>query len=441
VSGIAANRFFWQTGLAIFMVLSALAFGVARADDPYGPTPEVLTLDAAVRAAVADNPGLDEMRRRADAAATVPSQVGSLPDPRISLGALNVPVDGFALDQEPMTQMQIGVTQSFPFPGTLGLRREWAESRAAAATESAEEARLRLTRDVRNAWWELFYQDRALATIAHNMDLLGQLVEIARTKYEVGRGLQQDVLLAQVELSRLQDMQLQVTGLRGVAAARLNALLGRPQQPAPQLPSSAGGALPKMPAAATLENAAEQSRAAIAVARHDVAAADLSEQLAHKAYLPEFGVSLNYGSRQGRNADGSPRSDFASVMLNFSVPLFASTKQDQLVSQRHAEHTASQRALDETRNRVRAEIGSALASYQQAHDQVTLFDTGILPQTGQAVASMLAGYQVNKVDFLTLVRTQVTLYDQELQRWRALARAHQALATLYAAVGRETFDE
>ena len=66
-----------------------------------------------------------------------------------------------------------------------------------------------------------------------------------------------------------------------------------------------------------------------------------------------------------------------------------------------------------------------------------LFQTGIIPQARQTVASMLAGYQVNKVDFLNLVGSQVTLLNYEIQYWKALTDAHQALARLRAAVGEE----
>ena len=427
----------WLIVLALAASLTGVDSVAAAASDPTGP--EVLTVEAAVDLAVVNNPGLDDLRRRADAAAAVPPQVGSLPDPRIGVGAGNVPVDTFSLDQEPMTQLQIGVTQVFPFPGKLGLRREIAESQAAAATESVQEGRLRLVRDVRSTWWDLFYLDRATDTIAHNIDLLRQLVEIARTKYEVGRGLQQDVLLAQVELSRLHDMAIQIKGMRATASSRMNALLDRPEPSSVVLPSTTDAPLPHVPAQEALEAEADQSRASIAQAEYELDAAQSAQELAHKEYFPEFGVSVNYGWRQGNNADGSPRSDMASVMLNFSVPVFASSKQDQLVAQRRAESAARAKALAETRNRVEAEIATAVANYDQSRDELALLETGIIPQTRQAVESMLAGYQVSKVDFLTLIRTQVTLYDYELQRWRAQSRAQQALAMLSAAVGRESF--
>lgn len=406
-----------------------------------GAPVEALTEDAAVAVAIRSNPGLDELRRRAEAAAAVPTQVGSLPDPRVRLGATNVPVDTFAIDQEPMTQLQLGVTQMFPFPGTLGLRRERAEFEAAAAVEAVEEGRLRLIRDVRITWWELFYLDRAAETIAQNSNLLRNMIEIARAKYEVGRGSQQDVLLAQVELGRLQDTLVQISGKRAATGARLNALLARPEQLPLVLPHTVSGRVPRLPAQEDLEAEAGRSRPLITWARHQVSAAQSAQALAHKAYFPEFGIDINYGWRQGSNGDGSPRSDFAGVMLSVSVPLFASSKQDRLVAQRRAESAAQVQALDETLNRVQAEIATAVANYSQARDELILLESGIIPQTGQAVASMLAGYQVSKVDFFGLIRTQMTLYEYELRRWRVQSSTHQALALLSAAVGREKFDD
>jgi outer membrane protein TolC len=92
-------------------------------------------------------------------------------------------------------------------------------------------------------------------------------------------------------------------------------------------------------------------------------------------------------------------------------------------------------------NKVRAEISMAYSDFQQSKNQVVLFNSGIIPQARQTVASMLVGYQVNKVDFLNLVRSQITLYNYETQYWKVLAQANQALAQLTAMVGKEEINE
>lgn len=114
-----------------------------------------------------------------------------------------------------MTQLQFGISQRLPFPGKLSLKQGAAEQEAEAAGDDVKELRLKLRRDVEVRWWRLFYLDRALAIVAANQNLLRQFVEIAKTCYIVGQGLQQDVLLAQLELSRLVDLHLQLESSRG----------------------------------------------------------------------------------------------------------------------------------------------------------------------------------------------------------------------------------
>jgi outer membrane protein TolC len=98
-------------------------------------------------------------------------------------------------------------------------------------------------------------------------------------------------------------------------------------------------------------------------------------------------------------------------------------------------------SLRDATNRVHSEISTAYSQYQKSRQQVLLFKTGIIPQARQTVASMLAGYQVDKVDFLNLVRSQITLYNYETQYWKALTEAQQVLAQLIAVVGKEEIYE
>ncbi|MDQ6981577.1 MAG: TolC family protein, partial [Mariprofundus sp.] len=124
-----------------------------------------------------------------------------------------------------------------------------------------------------------------------------------------------------------------------------------------------------------------------------------------------------------------------------TLPLFTSSKQDRQLDQRKAELARTQFSYQDAKEAVLAEVSQALADYDKAKEQGLLFKTGIIPQAHLTVASMLAGYQVNKVDFLNLVQAQVTLYNYETQYWRALAEANQSLARLDAAIGKENSRE
>jgi len=108
---------------------------------------------------------------------------------------MNFPTDSFDRDQEGMTQLQFGVSQVFPFPGKLGLMEEVASFNAMAAGYSTDEMRVQLAKNVKAKWWQIHYLDRAIETLEKNKGLLRQFITVAKTKYETGKGLQQDICL------------------------------------------------------------------------------------------------------------------------------------------------------------------------------------------------------------------------------------------------------
>jgi outer membrane protein TolC len=395
-----------------------------------------LSLKDAVNQATSSNSSLAGMFSRAQAMAEIPAQAGSLPDPVLSLNAMNLPMDSFSATQENMTQMQIGLSQALPFPGKLGLRQEAASFEAQAAILDADEMRLALIRNVQMSWWNLFFIDRAVSIVERNQQLLRQLIQVAETKYKTGQGLQSDVLLAQVELSRLLNVEISLKASRHIQLAQMNALLNRPAKAEVELPQSVDETLPANPDKSSLLNRALQSRPTLASQHHILQAAQTRIALAKKDYYPDFKLATTYGSRSGFNpASRTSRADFASIKLSMTLPFFTSDKQDGALAQRKAEAARQTFTLQDKRTQVDSEIEQALAAYAASYEQALLFKTGIIPQASQTVASMLAAYQVNKVDFLNLVRAQMTLYNYETQYWKALSSGWQAWARLEAAVG------
>jgi outer membrane protein TolC len=381
------------------------------------------------------------MQARAAAIAAMPSQAGSLPDPMLSLDAMSFPTDTFSRSQEPMTQLQLGIEQELPFPGKLGLKQRAAERDADAAASNVDETRLRLVADVKQAWWQIYFLDRALEIVNRNHDLMNQFVQIAQTRYKVGEGLQQEVLLAQVEMSKLLDRQIELQGTRRQQAARLNSLLNRSADTRVLLPEQVGEQLPAILTEQQLYDRAMHVRPLLEQKRYEVEAARTRHDLARRDRYPDFKLGASYGFRDGNEPDGSARADLASVGIAVSLPLYASRKQNRAIDQSSNELLQQQFALQDEFSSVRGDISAALADYQRASEQVQLYKSGILPQARQSVASMLSGYQVNKVDFLNLVRAQITLYDYETQYWKAFGEAHQALARLTATVGEEVTGE
>jgi outer membrane protein, heavy metal efflux system len=431
----------------IFVSLANLAYGASSDEDENQSANSLvssdppLTLEEAINRALVDNPNLAEMKARAEAFAAIPSQVGTLPDPVLSFNALNLPTDTFNFSQEAMTQRQFGINQAIPFPGKLGLREEAARYEAEAAATDVDETRFRLLRDVKTTWWTVFNLDKAQEIVLRNQELLRQFIQIAETKYSVGKGLQQDVLLAQLELSKLLDLDLRLEGARRSEAARLNALMADPPDQPAQLSLDVNLVLPVLKDEQAFYQLADQYRPLLATQQSRIQASRKRVELAKKDYYPDFNVGAAYGIRSGDDLGRGSRADFASIRLSMSLPIFTGRKQSKAVSQRRSEMLQQTFRLHDLRNFVQADISKSVADFQRARDRFELFKDGILPQARQTVASMMAGYQVNKVDFLNLVSAQVTEYNYEISYWQMLSEANQALARLVAAVGVENVNE
>jgi outer membrane protein TolC len=395
----------------------------------------VLTLNLAIEHALAGNPGLEEIKARAEALAAIPSQAGSMPDPTVNVGLLNVPTSNFNLHSEDMTMLEMGVSQTIPFPGKLALREKIAEQEALAAADSIDEARLRLAREVKQSWWRLFYYDRALNLLDETERVFQQLIDIAQAKYKIGKGTQQDVLLAQLELSKLKNEKLELISLRHTQNARLNALLDRGPEIPVRIPGEAEFKLPDI-VESNLQDKALQIRPLFAQHQKMLDAAQTKVDLAKQDFYPDFTVGGGYAFRQN-TPTGQSRSDFASVQLSMNVPIYANHKQAKAVDQRQSELLQEQYSLKDEHHKIQAEIAAKAAEYQQAKEKLLLLEHEIIPQAQQTVDSLLAGYQVSQTNFTDLLRTQLSLFQYQTQYWQALSGTQQLLAELSAAIGEE----
>ena len=416
--------------MRIPLLIAVLAAGLAPAPAVAAPP---LTLERAESRALASHPSLAELEARIRAAGARATAAGQLPDPRLSVGAANVPVDTFDLDQEPMTQVRVGLSQDFPPPGTLDLRKKREAQRGAAFRHRLADTRAELVRRVRVAWLERFYLDRALAELTESLDLFEELLAIARSQYRVGKGLQQEVLLAQLERDKLLDQRAELRRRRAAADSRLGELLAA-RRAALELPGELP-ALPDPPASEPLtEGLSDHPRLRTVSARIDQRRTAVS--LAEKAYYPDMGVDLAYGYRPGTAPDGSDWADFATLQFRMSLPLFTEHRQDERLAAALDEQTALERSLRSTRLELERRVRSQWAALEAARTRQRLYEESILPESEQTVEASLAAYTTGRLDFLNLVRARIQDLDHQLTQWRLRVDAEQAKAELlYLAAG------
>ena len=395
----------------------------------------VITLETAVAHALAGNPGLAEIKARAEALAAVPSQAGALPDPTINFGMLNVPTSNFNLQQEDMTMLEMGVSQTIPFPGKRSLREQIAEHEAMAGEDALQEARLRLVAEVKQSWWRLFYYAKTFGLLETSTGFFQQLIDISQANYTVGKGTQQEVMLAQLEMSKLKAEKLDLLALKSAESAKINALINRVIDFPVTIPTEVNFKFPLL-TATDLQNKALKVRPLFAQHGKMLAAARANVELAKQDYYPDFTVGGGYAFRQN-TPTGQARSDFANVQLSMNVPFYAAQKQSKAVDQRNSELLQEQYSAEDEHHKILAEIVAKVAEYQQLKDKTLLLEHEIIPQAQQTVNALMAAYQVSQSGFAELLRTELSMVQYQMQYWQTKTNTQAVLAELSADVGED----
>ena len=398
-------------------------------------------LDGFIAEAVAHNPDLKAAEEMVGAAAERPSQQEALDNPRLGFGLVNLPVDSFSFSKEPMTQKVLSLAQKLPFPGKLSLRGDIARTDTEIAEQALAEKRNVLVMQVKTVYRELLLTARSIEITEKDRDLIRQFVTTAETRYASGQGIQQDVLKAQVELSKMLDMVIALKRTKEGLLARFNSLLYRPADA--RISDFDGREIDLLKAtdltygADDLEKIAADARPVLAVARKRIDRARLALRLAEKNYYPDMDVTFSYGQRD--DGAGQKRVDFVSGTLMVSLPLWYKSKEDRKVAEESRVLREAEQEYESMKNEISFKIQDSVAAAKRYREQMDLIRTGLLPQSKAALESAIAGYGVNKVDFITLVNNLMTSYNYEIAYYRALTDYENTLAALEAAVGRRLF--
>jgi outer membrane protein TolC len=423
-------------------------------------------LDSLVARALSANPSLRAASSRVDAARARVRPSAALPDPMLMLGLINQPLAATTAPSsahgaagsggpDPMTMRMIGVEQTLPYPGKLALRARTAQREVDATQAALDGARRQVIRDVKSAYYELAYVDQALAIVDRNRDVLTGLIAVTESRYSVGTAGQQDVLKARVEATRLAEIAAGLAEQRRAAIALLNALLDRPTDAPVERPiippAITRAAVASSPESIRFASSTFGARAAESPLRplsdlqeaaiHDspdireheamIAAQAARVELARKAYLPDVDLSLQYGYR------GAGQANMVTAIVSLPIPIFKGRKQDQEVGQASAQLAVLEAEHDAKVNTLRADVARLVSDVERERTRLALSVKAILPQSRAALASATASYQVGKVEFLTVLENQATVFTYEMDYFRALTDFAKNVAELERVVGAE----
>lgn len=429
---------------AVSMARAALAAGIvllAAARTAFAA--EGLNLQEAVALAHQQDPWLAGSRLRQEALTASGVAAGSLPDPVISLGAANLPTNTFDFNQEPMTQFKVGVMQTLPRGDSLALGQRRFEVLGEQQGHLRADRREQVALTVAELWLEAYRAQRSMALIEADRGLFEYLVDVARSRYSsaAGSARQQDVIRAQLELTRLEERLARLREGRDTALARLGEWLG------------ANPAIDDAPPAITLRDA-ERVRAApdrewlgrvlgehptVTGIEQTIAAGEVDVELARQKYKPQWGLNASYGYRED-DPMGMERADFFSVGVSFDLPLFTGQRQDRELQSATARAEASRTDRALALRSLRGGFETERARLLQLESRLDLYNERLLAQMHEQSEAALAAYTADDGDFAEVVRARIDELNARVEalgirveRQRAVARINYFLAGLDAA--------
>ncbi|HEY4716293.1 MAG TPA: TolC family protein [bacterium] len=390
------------------------------------PSNETITLHDLIQEALEENPHIKAARASWNASEAVPKQVSTWPDPMLMFGINNVGPK-YSVGTQEMSMLDFGFAQKIPFPGKLSLLGKMAVRSAEAMGEEFKATELNVIQKLKAAYFDYYYLKKSIDIINQTMSLLKKMERTAEIQYQVGKGIQQDVWRAKLEVSKLYERLQIFSQMEGTTAGIINSILNRPTEEPVGMPIQ-----PEITSFTYTVNdfikMAEENSPELKKMERIIEREKSGLTYAKLQYLPDFSINLGWGER------GAMENMWVAG-IGVEIPLYFWRKQAYGVQESRANLYFSENIYQNTKQLLYSDIKSAYLNATTSRNLIDLYKTAIIPQASGAVDSSMAGYSVGKVDFLTMVTNAITLLDYQIGYYEKLTEFEKAVAELEALTG------
>lgn len=401
-----------------------------------GPRP----VDHYIALALERNPEIHAARNQVAAQTQVVPQATALDDPMLADTFMPISAHGLQTAAGRATNT-LTLTQKFPWFGTLSTRGVVAEQEVKMALARQAQAELKVIEDVRLAYYELYFYQRAIEITQENQQLLGVLLQIADARYRTGDTSQQDILRIQVELDRIDDRLIDLSRALEQSQADLVRLVREHPDAKPEVINEIVSS--SMPADINrLYDLAIRCRPELEERLAAIVRDQYKEELARLKFYPDVTVGLGWQSLTTNAALSGVANGNDNFMftVGINVPIWRDKLQAGVGESFHRVMETTQRyeaARDDTFRQVRRLTAQATAT----DEQIALYRDNILPKADQTLQVSMAEYRVGSVTFVQVLDNWMQHLSFEMQLARLEANREQALASLERAVGCAITDE
>ncbi len=381
----------------------------------------------------------------------------TLMDPKLKIGVGGLPVDSFKFDEDPMTNISVGLMQQFERGSTLELQQKKANQQADGLSLQIHARELDVANSITQLWLELGYQQQAEQIMLENRRLMKEMESFIRTNYSIGKSEAQDLLNAQLQVSKLDEKLQANSQMQRRLTAQLSEWLGsdwlisQTQQNRSQQTRLAqrGSTLTasnqlkwdllnqKLPSGTDTTKHYQQlnEHPMVKMADVSISANETQVEIAEQAYTPQFGVEVAYAYRQSDNMRGKPASDLVSAYLTMDIPLFTGNRQDKNLAAAQYQVGAARSQKDTLLTQMNAKVNTLLIDRANLTQRLERYQSTLLPQVNARIRAVERGYQNNTAQFNDVIMASTDELALQLEQQRLITDLNIVNSNLAALLG------
>ena len=336
----------------------------------------------------------------------------------------------------PMTHKEM-TAMKFPFPDTLTLKGQIITEDVLIAQKEFEIALRDLVTEIKLAYYDYLFLVEATRINEENQKLLQQMIAIAQTKFRVGQGKYSNVIMAQVELSKLANVIITLEQQRETIIARLNTLLNA----SADLPLGIPMPIEEERVISTLAELyalAVQKRQEIQKQKLAISKMGLVVEMAKQMTYPDPSLGASYFENRSmadlKHTQKMPMTFMTQRTLNPTNTAWFG-HQNSYIHEMGVKIEAMEHRIEELESSLRFVVKKHHFGMETANRSIRLYRQALLPQAQQALDAANTAYQAAQIDFLSFLDAQRTLLNLRIEEQRALRDYHQHLTQLEQAVG------
>ncbi|HDY8007742.1 TPA: TolC family protein [Vibrio vulnificus] len=369
----------------------------------------------------------------------------TLMDPKLKVGFGGLPVDSFKFDEDPMTNISVGLMQQFERGSTLELQSKKASQQADGMALQVAAREREVANGITQLWLELGYQQQAERVLLENQRLMRELESFISTNYSIGKSEAQDLLNAQLQVSQLEEKLQANQQMQRRILSQMSEWLGsewlyqqRDLKASNQLNWDALERL--LSASSTTQHFAQLAQhPMVQMANANIAVSQTQVELAEQSYTPQFGVEVMYAYRQANNMKGEPASDLVSAYLTMDIPLFTGNRQDRAHAAAQYQVGAAQSQKDLLLAQMNAKVNALLVDRSNLEQRLERYQNTLLEQAKARTKAVERGYQNSTAQFNNVIAATRDELAVELESQRLLTDLNQVNSNLAMLLGGFTY--